>query len=91
MSAAKSGSATVVKAILRRNGDPNIKDWKRNRAAHFAAAYGHFEVLAALAGYGADFDCANVEGNTALHLAAKKNFAMCCRFLAQRGKSFTCP
>ncbi|XP_014775602.1 ankyrin repeat and EF-hand domain-containing protein 1 [Octopus bimaculoides] len=85
MSAAKSGSATVVKAILEKRGDPNIKDWKRNRAAHFAAAYGHFEVLAALAGYDADFDCANVEGNTALHLAARGNFTLCCRFLAQRG------
>ncbi|XP_029655831.1 ankyrin repeat and EF-hand domain-containing protein 1-like [Octopus sinensis] len=85
MSAAQSGSAKVVKAILEKRGDPNIKDWKRNRAAHFAAAYGHFEVLAALAGYGADFDCANVEGNTALHLAAKGNFTLCCRFLAQRG------
>ena len=45
---------------------------------------GHFDVLLTLHGYGAVFDQVDSTGNTPVHYAAK-GFAMCCKFLAQRG------
>ncbi|GAB1609604.1 ankyrin repeat and EF-hand domain-containing protein 1-like [Argonauta hians] len=85
MAAAKSGSVKVVKSILEKGGNPNAMNWKRLRAAHFAAERGHIDVLAMLAGFGADFDWCDVEACTALHSAARFNNYLCCRFLAQRG------
>ncbi|KAK3583308.1 hypothetical protein CHS0354_038919 [Potamilus streckersoni] len=85
MAAAKSGSVKSVRAILSNDGDVNALDVKHNHAAHFAAANGHFEVLACMAGFGALFDQINSESNTPIHLAAMGGHAMCIKFLVQRG------
>lgn len=85
MAASNSGSLVVVQALLQKGGSPNGHDWRKNTAAHFAAKGGYFDVLVALAGFGANFDTTNNEGKTPLHLAAKNNHGLCCRFLCSRG------
>lgn len=44
MEAAKVGALPLVKAILRRGGNPNALDRKRLTAVHYAAMGGFFEV-----------------------------------------------
>lgn len=45
MEAAKAGSLQLVKAILKKGGNPNALDRKRLTAVHYAAMGGFFEVL----------------------------------------------
>ncbi|KAI4903603.1 hypothetical protein NFI96_013569 [Prochilodus magdalenae] len=42
-------------------------------------------VIQVLTAYSADFSAVDLNGNTALHLAAGGGYTECCRFLAQRG------
>lgn len=44
MEAAKAGSLKLVRAILRKGGNPNALDKKGLTAAHYAAMGGHYEV-----------------------------------------------
>ena len=44
MEAVKAGSLQLVRAILRRGGNPNSLDQKRFTAVHYAAMWGFFEV-----------------------------------------------
>ncbi|KAK7103920.1 ankyrin repeat and EF-hand domain-containing protein 1-like isoform X2 [Littorina saxatilis] len=85
MSACSSGSAKVVKAILKKGANVDILDMRKNHAAHFAAKGGHLECLTALGGCGAHFDQTNTDGNSPIHLAAMGGHAMCCKYLSQRG------
>ena len=87
MSAANSGSAKVVKAILSRGANVNALDARKNHAAHFAAKGGHLECLVCMGGFGAQFDQNNMDGNNPVHLAAMGGHAMCCKYLSQRGQS----
>ena len=75
----------MCRAILRKGGNPNLCDKKKQTAAHDAAAKGHFSVLLLLSAYGAHFDVYDVRGNNPIHLAAKVDAGSCCRFLATRG------
>lgn len=45
MGAAKAGSLQLVKAILKKGGNPNALDRKRLTAVHYAAMGGFFEVI----------------------------------------------
>lgn len=45
MEAAKAGSLELVRAILRKGGNPNALDRKYFSAVHYAAMGGFFEVL----------------------------------------------
>lgn len=83
--AASCGSLDVCRAILRKGGNPNLIDRKKQSAAHDAAAKGHFAVLLLLSAYGAHFDVYDFRGNNPIHLAARVNAGACCRFLATRG------
>ncbi|XP_071080411.1 ankyrin repeat and EF-hand domain-containing protein 1-like isoform X2 [Haliotis cracherodii] len=85
MAASSAGSVKVVRAILEGGGLVNSIDIRRNHAAHFAASGGHFEVLACMAGYCAEFNQTNAEGNNPIHMASKTGHGMCCKFLSQRG------
>ncbi|XP_076004848.1 ankyrin repeat and EF-hand domain-containing protein 1-like [Genypterus blacodes] len=85
MEAAKSGSVQLVRAILKKGGNPNILDRKRLSAVHYAAIGGFFEVLQVLSAYSADMGVTGLEENTPLHYAADTGNANCCKFLAQRG------
>ncbi|XP_068432563.1 ankyrin repeat and EF-hand domain containing 1a [Clinocottus analis] len=85
MEATKAGSLQLVKAILKKGGNPNALDLKRNTAVHYAAMGGFFEVIQALSAYAADMSVVNLEECTALHYAAATGMANCCKFLAQRG------
>lgn len=86
MAASASGSVIIVRAILDLDGDVNAIDVRHNHAAHFASTNGHFEVLACLSAFGANFDQINAEENTPIHLAAMNGHAMCIKFLSQRGE-----
>lgn len=44
MEAAKAGSLQLVRAILKKGGNPNAVDHKRYAAVHYAALGGYFEV-----------------------------------------------
>lgn len=44
MEAAKAGSAELVRAILRKGGNPNALDMNRLSAAHYAAMGNFLEV-----------------------------------------------
>ncbi|XP_067337201.1 ankyrin repeat and EF-hand domain-containing protein 1a isoform X2 [Channa argus] len=85
MDAARAGSVLLVRAILKRGGNPNALDQKRFTAVHYAAMGGFFEVIQALSAYSADMGVINCENCTALHYAAATGNAICCKFLAQRG------
>uniref|UniRef100_A0A667YUV7 Ankyrin repeat and EF-hand domain containing 1a n=1 Tax=Myripristis murdjan TaxID=586833 RepID=A0A667YUV7_9TELE len=85
MEAAKAGSLQLVRAILKRGGNPNALDRKRLGAVHYAAMGGFFEVIQVLSAYSADMGVISSEDNTALHYAAVTGHANCCKFLAQRG------
>ncbi|XP_047429762.1 ankyrin repeat and EF-hand domain-containing protein 1a [Mugil cephalus] len=85
MGAAKAGSMQLVKAILRKGGDPNTLDRKRLTAVHYAAMGGFFEVIQVLSAHSADMGVINLDNCTALHYAAATGNANCCKFLAQRG------
>ncbi|KAI3363617.1 hypothetical protein L3Q82_001250 [Scortum barcoo] len=85
MEAAKAGSLQLVRAILKKGGNPNALDGKRLTAAHYAAMGGFFEVIQVLSAYSADMGVINLEDCTPLHYAAATGDANCCKFLAQRG------
>ncbi|XP_062293763.1 ankyrin repeat and EF-hand domain-containing protein 1a [Scomber scombrus] len=85
MEAAKAGSLQLVKAILKKGGNPNALDRQRFTAAHYAAMGGFFEVIQVLSAYTADMGVINLQDCTALHYAAATGDANCCKFLAQRG------
>ncbi|CAJ1077309.1 ankyrin repeat and EF-hand domain-containing protein 1 [Xyrichtys novacula] len=85
MEAVKAGSLKLVRAILRKGGNPNALDLKRMTAAHYAAQGGFFEAIQALSAYSADMGVLNLEACTPLHYAAAVGNANCCKFLAQRG------
>ncbi|XP_028996075.1 ankyrin repeat and EF-hand domain-containing protein 1a isoform X2 [Betta splendens] len=85
MEAAKAGSVQLVRAILKKGGNPNALDRKRFTAVHYAAIKGFFEVIQVLSAYSADMGVINLEDCTPLHYAAATGNANCCKFLAQRG------
>uniref|UniRef100_A0A3Q3LM98 Ankyrin repeat and EF-hand domain containing 1a n=1 Tax=Mastacembelus armatus TaxID=205130 RepID=A0A3Q3LM98_9TELE len=85
MEAAKAGSLQLVRAILKKGGNPNILDHKRLTAVHYAAMGDFFEVIQVLSAYSADMGVINLEDCTPLHYAAATGNANCCKFLAQRG------
>uniref|UniRef100_A0A3B4ZY75 Ankyrin repeat and EF-hand domain containing 1 n=1 Tax=Stegastes partitus TaxID=144197 RepID=A0A3B4ZY75_9TELE len=85
MEAAKAGSLQLVRAILKKGGNPNALDGKRLTAAHYAAMGGFFEVIQVLSAHSADLGVINIDCSTPLHYAAATGNANCCKFLAQRG------
>nr|XP_033504314.1 ankyrin repeat and EF-hand domain-containing protein 1a [Epinephelus lanceolatus] len=85
MEAARAGSLQLVKAILRKGGNPNALDRKHLTAVHYAAMGGFFEVIQVLSAHSADMGVIDLEDCTALHYAAATGDANCCKFLAQRG------
>nr|XP_015803847.2 ankyrin repeat and EF-hand domain-containing protein 1a isoform X1 [Nothobranchius furzeri]XP_015803849.2 ankyrin repeat and EF-hand domain-containing protein 1a isoform X1 [Nothobranchius furzeri] len=85
MEAAQVGSLQLVRAILRKGGDPSAVDKKHLTAAHYAAMGGFLQVIQVLSAYFADFNVISYDGCTPLHYAAAEGNASCCKFLAQRG------
>ncbi|KAM7368236.1 hypothetical protein PAMP_014476 [Pampus punctatissimus] len=85
MEAAKVGSLQLVKAILKKGGNPNALNRKRLTAVHYAAMGGFFEVIQVLSAFSADMGVINLEDCTPLHYAAATGNTNCCKFLAQRG------
>ena len=63
-----------------------LKNVKKSFFPYRAADKGHYEVIRVLASYGADLGKVNTNGNTSLHIAARKGYGQICKFLAQRGK-----
>uniref|UniRef100_A0A3P8T6T5 Ankyrin repeat and EF-hand domain containing 1a n=1 Tax=Amphiprion percula TaxID=161767 RepID=A0A3P8T6T5_AMPPE len=70
MEAARAGSLQLVRAILKKGGNPNALDRKCLTAAHYAAMGGFFEVVRVLSAYSADLGVTNLDSCTPLHYAA---------------------
>jgi ankyrin repeat protein len=70
--ASKKGNTQIVKYLLEKGVNINIKNKHGNAALHMASHNGHEEVLKALLEKGADINLSNTKGNTPLHLAAYK-------------------
>ncbi|XP_028295298.1 ankyrin repeat and EF-hand domain-containing protein 1 [Gouania willdenowi] len=85
MSAVKAGCLQLVRAILRRGGDPNALSTERLSALHLAAMGGSLEAIQVLSAYSANMGVLSMDICTPLHYAAASGDANCCRFLAQRG------
>ncbi|XP_061569383.1 ankyrin repeat and EF-hand domain-containing protein 1-like [Cololabis saira] len=85
MAAVKAGSLELVRAILRRGGNPNVMDQNRLTAVHYAAMVGCTETIQVLSAYSADMGEIDFTGATPLHYAAATGNTSCCKFLAQRG------
>lgn len=69
-SAALSGHADVIKALVEAGADVSVVDRGQCRPVHDAAAGGHVAAMEALAVAGADFNVQDTAGLTALHRAA---------------------
>ncbi|XP_053737467.1 ankyrin repeat and EF-hand domain-containing protein 1a [Synchiropus splendidus] len=85
MTAVREGCLQLVRAILKKGGNPNARDRKGRTPLHYAAMEGFFEVIQVLSAFSADFGVVDMEFCTPLHYAAATGDADCCRFLAQRG------
>ncbi|XP_075893971.1 ankyrin repeat and EF-hand domain-containing protein 1 isoform X2 [Nelusetta ayraudi] len=85
MEAAKAGSVQLVRAILRKGGNPNALDMNRLSAAHYAAMGSFLEVMLLLSAFSANMGVMDMEDCTPLHFAAVTGDLNCCKFLAQRG------
>jgi ankyrin repeat protein len=84
--AAAYGRAEVVKMLLRRGADPNVKqDCDDATALHWAATGGHADVVEALLKGGADIDAIGQVAWTPLHAAAAKGRATVVETLLRYG------
>lgn len=62
----------IVKYLLRKKANRDMKSQNGCTALQNAAANNHLEVVDILLDDGADIDIINSQGNTALHIAASK-------------------
>uniref|UniRef100_A0A8C5EJN3 Ankyrin repeat and EF-hand domain containing 1a n=1 Tax=Gouania willdenowi TaxID=441366 RepID=A0A8C5EJN3_GOUWI len=70
MAASKAGSLQLVRAILKKGGDPNALSTERLSAVHLAAEVGSLEVIQVLSAYSANMQALTLKSCTALHYAA---------------------
>lgn len=76
--AAREGDLPVLRRLLARGVDPSARHlgWSGIPTPLIAASFaGHAEVTAALVAAGAELDARNIQGRTALHLAADQDHA----------------
>ena len=69
--AAREGKAVAVKQLMEANADPHAQDDQRSTALHYAAEQGHADCVGALLrDLNLPLDLQDMDGDTALHLAA---------------------
>ncbi|CAM9889891.1 unnamed protein product [Sphacelaria rigidula] len=84
--AATSGNIHTVEHILEHGADATSRScYHRKTALHYAATYGHQEVVSLLVHHGSRVDEVDCDGNSALMLAAKHGKLMSARALLTNG------
>ncbi|KAG9152859.1 hypothetical protein Leryth_012477 [Lithospermum erythrorhizon] len=84
-SAASSGNAEIVKLLLDRGADVNIKNGGGRTALHYAASKGWLKVAEVLISAGANLNVKDKVGCTPLHRAASTGKSELCEFLIEEG------
>jgi ankyrin repeat protein len=67
--------AALKGGLFKKGVDPDLRDWRKWTALHYAAEAGHAAVVGALVGGGAAVDAVEHRKKTALHLAAEDGHA----------------
>ena len=90
MYAAKAGSVACVKALLEENrANVKTKNRKGYSPIHFAAEYGHHEIIQLLVNAGIKISLGGPDRMSPLHIAAAKGDLDTVRFLVENGAKVT--
>ena len=74
----------IIELLLDRGGDPNIQDDEENICLHWAAFAGDADILTRFLDLCKDIDAVNVHGDTALHIACRRDHHSCILILTAR-------
>jgi ankyrin repeat protein len=77
----------VVRELLKRGADPNLKNKLDGTPLMFAAANGHLDVVRELVAGGADIAIKDSQGRTARMWAEKGGFTEVANFLRNAGEA----
>lgn len=83
--AAENRHADVVRYLLEKKADPQIRDSEMNIALHWSAYSGSMEITEDLLNYGSSINLSNAHGDTPLHIAARQGADDCVMLLLARG------
>ncbi|XP_073987108.1 histone-lysine N-methyltransferase G9a isoform X1 [Rhodnius prolixus] len=83
--AAENCYTNIVRYLLGKGADPQIRDSEMNIALHWSAFAGSMEITESLIDYGSNINLSNVHGDTPLHIAARQAAAECVTLLLARG------
>ncbi|XP_014284421.1 histone-lysine N-methyltransferase EHMT2 isoform X2 [Halyomorpha halys] len=83
--AAENRHATVVRYLLEKKADPQLRDSEMNIALHWSAFSGSMEITEDLLNYGSAINLCNAHGDTPLHIAARQAADNCVMLLLARG------
>ncbi|CAL1615271.1 unnamed protein product [Knipowitschia caucasica] len=75
----------IVKLLLSRGSDVNIRDKEQNVCLHWAALSGCDDIAQALLDARCDLSAVNVHGDLPLHIAARENHLDCVMLFLSRG------
>ena len=75
----------VIKMLINKNVNVNIKNVYGKTALHYACEYGMLEEIEALYKNGADLNVSDIDGNTPLHVACNLYNMNVVKFLVERG------
>ncbi|XP_050308292.1 histone-lysine N-methyltransferase EHMT2-like isoform X1 [Anthonomus grandis grandis] len=87
--ACEHGHGHLVKYLISRGADINIRDVEQNVALHWAAFKGGTQVVQLLLGYKADINVVNAHGDTPLHICARVNHYGCVIYLLTQKADFS--
>ena len=83
--AAEMGHTEIVRILLEKGADPNVRDYMDNTALILAADRGDEPMVKMLLAKGADVNHQNIMGYTAITLAAKNQHGVIANMLAENG------
>lgn len=83
--AAENRHASVVRYLLEKKADPQLRDSEMNIALHWSAFSGSMEITEDLINYGSAVNLCNAHGDTPLHIAARQAADNCVMLLLARG------
>ncbi|KAL1138787.1 hypothetical protein AAG570_008849, partial [Ranatra chinensis] len=83
--AAENCHNEVVRFLLEKKADPQIRDSEMNIALHWAAFAGSMDISEDLLNYNSNINLSNVHGDTPLHIAARQGAENCVVLLLARG------
>ncbi|BES93469.1 Histone-lysine N-methyltransferase [Nesidiocoris tenuis] len=82
---AENCHSKVVRYLLEKNADPQIRDAEMNIALHWSAFAGSMEITEDLLNFGCAVNLSNSHGDTPLHIAARQAADNCVLLLLARG------